>query len=61
MSGITAHVLDTAAGRPAAGVPVALEAREEDRWVPVGAGVTGPDGRLAGLVPDGTALRPTRR
>jgi 5-hydroxyisourate hydrolase len=57
MSGITTHVLDTAAGRPAAGVPVALEAREQDRWVPLGAGVTGPDGRLAGLHPDPAALR----
>jgi 5-hydroxyisourate hydrolase len=55
---ITTHVLDTAAGRPAAGVPVALQARERERWVAVGAGVTGPDGRLAGVVPDGTALRP---
>jgi 5-hydroxyisourate hydrolase len=54
---ITTHVLDTAAGRPAAGVPVALHARERDRWVAVGAGVTGPDGRLAGVVPDGTTLR----
>lgn len=54
---ISTHVLDTAAGRPAAGVPVALHAREQDRWVAVGDGVTGPDGRLAAVVPDGTALR----
>jgi 5-hydroxyisourate hydrolase len=57
MSGITTHVLDTAAGRPAAGVPVALQARQGDGWEQVGAGVTGPDGRLSGLVPDGTTLR----
>jgi 5-hydroxyisourate hydrolase len=57
VSGITTHVLDTAAGRPAAGVPVTLHAREHDGWVEVGAGVTGPDGRLAGLAPAGATLR----
>jgi 5-hydroxyisourate hydrolase len=54
---ISTHVLDSAAGRPAAGVPVALHAREQDHWVAVGAGVTDPDGRLAAVVPDGTALQ----
>ena len=57
MSGVTTHVLDTAAGRPAAGVPVTLHAREQDRWVEVGAGVTGPDGRLAGLASAGATQR----
>jgi 5-hydroxyisourate hydrolase len=52
-------VLDTAAGRPAAGVPVALEARDAGGgWTLVGAGSTGEDGRLAGLVPAGRALAP---
>ena len=52
MSGITTHVLDTARGRPAAGVPVTLEARGGDGgWRVVGRGATDEDGRLRDLVP----------
>jgi 5-hydroxyisourate hydrolase len=48
---VSSHVLDTASGRPAAGVPVTLEAREPDGgWTAVGEGVTGADGRLPELV-----------
>ena len=47
MSPITTHVLDTARGVPAAGVPVTLE-RGPD-WTEVGSGRTGDDGRLAEL------------
>jgi 5-hydroxyisourate hydrolase len=47
VSPITTHVLDTARGRPAAGVPVVLE-RGPD-WSEVGSGETGEDGRIAGL------------
>jgi 5-hydroxyisourate hydrolase len=47
VSPITTHVLDTAAGRPAAGVPVTLE-RGPD-WTEIGSGRTGADGRLAEL------------
>jgi len=57
MSGITTHVLDTARGRPAAGMRVALDVQAGDGWAPVGSGVTGPDGRVPGLVPEG-GLRP---
>ena len=32
MSGLTTHVLDTAAGRPAAGMAVTVEARDGDGW-----------------------------
>jgi len=49
---ITTHVLDTAAGRPAAGVPVRLEQVDGDGAAEVGRGVTGPDGRVARLGPD---------
>ncbi|HEX8353382.1 MAG TPA: hydroxyisourate hydrolase [Pyrinomonadaceae bacterium] len=51
MSGITTHVLDTARGRPAAGVPVTLEARGEGGWRVVGRGATDADGRLRELLP----------
>jgi len=47
VSPVTTHVLDTARGVPAAGVPVTLE-RAPD-WTEVGSGSTGDDGRLAEL------------
>jgi 5-hydroxyisourate hydrolase len=48
MSQVTTHVLDTAAGRPAAGVAVRLE---RDSTVLAG-GETGTDGRIGDLGPD---------
>jgi 5-hydroxyisourate hydrolase len=51
MSGITTHVLDTARGRPAAGVPVTLEIKFDDGWRIVGRGATDADGRLRDLLP----------
>ena len=56
--GITTHILDTAAGRPAAGVPIRLERQSlesGDGWQPVGAGATDEDGRLRTLLPPGPA------
>jgi len=50
MSGITTHVLDTSRGRPAAGVPVALEAETASGWTLVGKGTTNADGRISDLV-----------
>jgi 5-hydroxyisourate hydrolase len=49
MSGITTHVLDTASGRPASGVPVTLERERNDGWQVVGGGTTDADGRLRTL------------
>jgi len=57
MSGITTHVLDTARGRPAAGVPVTLEAKGEGGWAFVGRGATDADGRLRDLAPSGFVLQ----
>ena len=52
MSAITTHVLDTAAGRPAAGVPVTLESQTDDGgWRVVGRGATDGDGRLRDILP----------
>ena len=52
MSAITTHVLDTAAGRPAAGVPVTLESQTDDGvWRVVGRGATNDDGRARDLLP----------
>lgn len=49
-SPITTHVLDTAAGRPASGVPVMLEIEEDGRWRQIGGGTTDDDGRIASLL-----------
>jgi 5-hydroxyisourate hydrolase len=51
MSGITTHVLDTAQGHPAAGVPVTLEVKLDDGWRVIGRGATDADGRLRDLLP----------
>jgi 5-hydroxyisourate hydrolase len=56
---ITTHVLDTARGRPAAGVPVVLERRDGDGWTCVGEAVTDADGRAGALLPAGSALEAT--
>ena len=50
MSGITTHVLDTARGRPAAGVPVLLERAVDTGWQGVGRGTTDADGRVGDLL-----------
>ena len=52
MSTVSTHVLDTALGQPAAGVPVRLE-RLADGGTPLAEAVTGQDGRVAELGPDG--------
>jgi len=57
MSGITTHVLDTARGRPASGVPVVLYIRTGERgWETIGQGETDEDGRLKNLVQPDAAL-----
>lgn len=55
MAGITTHILDTAKGRPAAGVPVTLEVQRGEGWTLVGRGTTDNDGRLRTLT-EGKAL-----
>jgi 5-hydroxyisourate hydrolase len=51
MTGITTHVLDTARGRPAAGVAVALALRTGDDWTELAAASTAADGRITNLLP----------
>ncbi|MFI6348316.1 hydroxyisourate hydrolase [Streptomyces sp. NPDC050560] len=47
---VSTHVLDTSAGRPAAGVPVTLSARADGTdWTRLGARATDADGRCADL------------
>lgn len=51
MSAITTHVLDTARGKPAGGVPVILSIQAEGgEWKVLGQGRTNEDGRLPDLL-----------
>lgn len=50
MSAITTHVLDTARGRPAAGVAVAIYRASDNGWILLGQGVTDADGRCRNLL-----------
>lgn len=57
LSPITTHVLDTARGRPAEGIVVRLERREETgAWSELARGTTDADGRINGLLRDGAPL-----
>jgi 5-hydroxyisourate hydrolase len=58
MSGITTHVLDTARGRPAQGVPVTLEIEVAGGWKLVGEGTTNADGRISDLVSAEVSIAP---
>jgi 5-hydroxyisourate hydrolase len=60
MSRITTHVLDTARGRPASGVPVTLSRVGEDGDVVLGRGDTDRDGRLRDLMGTDAELAPGR-
>ncbi len=49
---LSTHILDTALGRPAAGVALVLEAQNGDAWHVVGRGITDADGRCRTLLQD---------
>lgn len=51
VSPITTHILDTAQGRPAAGVDLSLHQLKEGKWFELGKGKTNDDGRMANLLP----------
>lgn len=54
MSPITTHVLDTAAGRPAAGIAVRLDRQGADgSFLELARGRTDADGRCKDLLPEG--------
>lgn len=60
-SPITTHVLDTALGRPAQGVALILERRNEGTWTELARGLTDSDGRCATLLPPGNIQTGTYR
>jgi 5-hydroxyisourate hydrolase len=62
MSPITTHVLDVSLGRPAAGVPVLLEAEEAGTgWKELQRAETDKDGRLRDLLAPGMLVEGTYR
>jgi hydroxyisourate hydrolase len=58
---VSTHVLDTARGRPAEGVPVTFDVLDDGVWQGVGRAVTGADGRVTALPRPGTAGRVSAR
>lgn len=58
MSTISTHVLDTANGRPAAGVRITLEAAAPDGWEHLGTTSTDDDGRAPHLLRADQAVQP---
>ena len=48
--GLSTHVLDTALGKPAAGVEVLLEKQRGSEWRPLARGMTDADGRCRTLL-----------
>jgi 5-hydroxyisourate hydrolase len=54
MTSISSHVLDTALGRPAAGLPVRLDVLDDlGSWTTLAEALTDGDGRVRRFVPDG--------
>ncbi len=50
MSQITTHILDTATGKPAAGVTIILYQQQDDEWKETAKGITNADGRVSDLL-----------
>jgi 5-hydroxyisourate hydrolase len=56
--GISTHILDTALGRPAAGVPITLAFMTDGVWSLINDVITDADGRCKHLLPPRQALQP---
>ncbi len=61
MKSVSTHVLDIHRGRPAEGVPVTLERKDQDRWERLVQAKTDADGRVKELVPEGQLITGTYR
>lgn len=57
-SQITTHVLDTAIGKPGAGMAIKLRHQVDGVWHTKALGITDNDGRIADLLPPGVKLAP---
>ena len=60
VSPITTHILDTAKGCPAAGVPISIEIERNGSFTKLGEGVTNADGRVTDLLPHDKPLEAAR-
>ncbi len=58
MGRLTTHVLDTASGRPAAGLAITLYSADGDALTEIGRVITNDDGRGDGPLLEGDAFRP---
>ena len=56
--GISTHILDTALGRPAAGVPLTLARMTNGVWALINDATTDTDGRCKDLLPPTQPLQP---
>lgn len=48
--GLSTHILDTTAGKPAQGVPLVLHREKDAAWHEIGSGITDEDGRCRTLL-----------
>lgn len=55
---ISTHILDTALGKPAAGIAVELDRNTEGEWQTLSAAETDVDGRVKFLLPEHEAMLP---
>ena len=55
--GISTHILDTALGRPAVAVPVALARMTDGQWLSINKDITDADGRCKLLLPETQSLQ----
>ena len=59
MSSVSTHVLDTALGKPAAGIHAILEVQmQPGQWTQLGHTATDADGRVTSFVPPDASLAP---
>jgi 5-hydroxyisourate hydrolase len=61
MKSVSTHVLDVSRGKPAQGVPVALDRKDGDTFTRLKEGKTDADGRVKELVPEGQLTNGTYR
>ena len=59
MISISTHVLDTSSGTPGRGISAVLRFQTAPgAWKDIASGITNDDGRIPGLIPEGSVLTP---
>ncbi len=59
--GFSTHILDTALGKPVAGVSLLLSREDNGAWLPQGTGITDADGRCKTLLAEHALMAGTYR